>query len=62
MLTWMCGKTRKDGLRNEYIRAVGVAPIKDQVMENRLRWDEHAQPRSWVAPVGRGTLVCMEGC
>ena len=30
MLRWICGKTRKDKIRYEYIRgAVGVAQIKD---------------------------------
>ena len=37
MLRWMCGKTRKDRIRNVNIRSmVGVAPIEDKMRENRL--------------------------
>ena len=33
------GKNRKDPVRNEHIREkVGVAPIGDELRENRLRW------------------------
>ena len=38
MLRWMCGKTRKDKVRNEDIRRqVGIVPIEDKLRENRLR-------------------------
>lgn len=38
MLRWMCGKTRRDRIRNETIgELVGVASIKDKLRENRLR-------------------------
>src|SRR5690348_1936379 len=38
----MCGVTRKDRIRNDYIRgSVGVADIKDKMRENRLRWFGH---------------------
>ncbi|KAL5172393.1 hypothetical protein HKD37_16G045160 [Glycine soja] len=38
MLRWMCGKTRQDKIRNEAIRErVGVAPIVEKMVENRLR-------------------------
>ena len=31
MLTWMCGKTKKDGIRNEHFREhLGVATIGDK--------------------------------
>ncbi|KAG5035957.1 hypothetical protein JHK85_011310 [Glycine max] len=34
----MCGKTRQDKIRNEAIRErVGVAPIVEKMVENRLR-------------------------
>ena len=39
MLRWMCGKTRKDNVRNEDIHhQVGIAPIEDKLRENYLRW------------------------
>ncbi|KAG4933459.1 hypothetical protein JHK87_047461 [Glycine soja] len=34
----MCGKTRQDKIKNEAIRErVGVAPIVEKMVENRLR-------------------------
>ena len=37
MLRWMFGNTRRDKVRNEYIRTkIGVAPIEEK-RENRLR-------------------------
>ena len=39
MLGWMCGKNRKDIIRNANIRdMIGFAPIDDKLKENRLRW------------------------
>jgi len=38
MLRWMSGKTRHDRIRNDIIRErVGVAPIVEKLVENRLR-------------------------
>ena len=54
MLRWMSGKTRKDRVRNEYIREwVGVVPIEDKLKENRLRWFDHIQWRRTKAIVKR---------
>ena len=46
MLRWMSGYTRKDRLRNDYIREkIGVAPIEEKMTEGRLRWFGHVQRR-----------------
>ena len=35
----MCGVTRRDRVRNEYIRgSVEVDSIEDKMAQNRLRW------------------------
>ena len=58
MLRWMCGYTRLDKKRNEYIRNdIGVAPIEAKMVENRLRWFGHVQRRPLEAPVRR--VDCM---
>ena len=42
MSRMMCGVTRKDRVRNEYIRGrVGVYSIEDKMAQNRLKWFEH---------------------
>ncbi|KAL5179591.1 hypothetical protein HKD37_01G000874 [Glycine soja] len=46
MLRWMCSKTRQDKIRNGAIRErVGVAPIVEKMVENRLRWFGHVERR-----------------
>ena len=42
----MCGKTRRDKIRNDTIReSVGVAPIVEKMVGNRLRWFGHVERR-----------------
>jgi len=44
MLRWMSGKTGHDRIRNNTIRErVGVAPIVEKLVENRLRWFGHVE-------------------
>ncbi|XP_047000687.1 uncharacterized protein LOC124616424 [Schistocerca americana] len=39
MLRWMCGVTRKDRIRNEFVRgAVKVGPTGKKIQKSRLRW------------------------
>ena len=62
MLRWMSGKTRKDKIRNEFIRgSLGVAPIGDKMRESRLRWFRHVQRRPMTAPVRRSETIQVEG-
>jgi len=38
ILRWMCGKTRRDKVRNENIlMKIGVTPIEEKMIENHLR-------------------------
>ena len=54
MLRWMSGKTRHDRIRNDTIRErVGVAPIVEKMVENRLRWFGHVERRPVDAVVRR---------
>uniref|UniRef100_A0A0A9FAT7 Uncharacterized protein n=1 Tax=Arundo donax TaxID=35708 RepID=A0A0A9FAT7_ARUDO len=42
MLRWMCSHTRKDRVQNDDIRdRVGVALIKEKLVQHRLRWFGH---------------------
>ena len=42
MLRMMCGVTKRDRVRNEYIRmSVGVDSIEDKIAQSRLRWYGH---------------------
>ncbi|XP_047984026.1 uncharacterized protein LOC125224642 [Leguminivora glycinivorella] len=46
MLRWMCGVTRLDRIRNEYVRgSLGVRDIADKMQESRLRWYGHVGRR-----------------
>jgi len=54
MLRWMSGKIRHDRIRNDTIRErVGVAPIVEKLVENRLRWFGHVERRPVDAVIRR---------
>ena len=62
MLRWMCGNTRKDRIRNEFIRdKVGVASVDDKMREGRLRWFGHVNRRHESAPVRMGESMQVVG-
>ena len=45
-LRGMCGVTRMDKVRNEYIRgSLKVAPVTEKLCGNRLSWYEHVMRR-----------------
>ncbi|KAI8556243.1 hypothetical protein RHMOL_Rhmol05G0237300 [Rhododendron molle] len=61
MLTWMCGKTRRDMIRNEKVHEmVGVAPIEEKLRENRLRWFGHIHCRPEDAVVKRAERIVLD--
>ena len=52
MLRWICGLTRMDRVRNDYIRdRLGIAPIEEKLVQHLLRWFGHIQRRPPEAPV-----------
>ena len=58
ILRWLCGKTRRDKVRNERIRKmIEVAPIDEKMRENRLRWFGHIQRRSTNALVRKSVML-----
>ena len=60
MLRWICGHTRRlvhkrRHVRNDDIRdRLGVAPIKEKLVQHRLGWFEHVQRRPLETPVRGG--------
>ena len=51
MLRQMCGHTRLDRIRNEYIRQkIRVAPIDEKMRETRLRWFDMCIGDHWMHP------------
>ena len=62
MLRWMCGKTRKDKIRNECIHnMIEVVPIEEKIRETRLRQFGHIQRRPINAPVRKSDAIHIEG-
>ena len=57
MLSWIYGHTRSDRVQNVDIRdRLGVAPIKEKLVQHQLRWFGHVQRRPPEAPVRSGIL------
>jgi hypothetical protein len=57
MLRWICGHTRRDRVRNNDIRErLGVAPVEEKLVQNRLRWFGHMQRRPVEAPIRNGVI------
>ena len=57
MWRWICGHKRRDQVRNDNIRdRLGVAPIEEKLVQQRLRWFGHVQRRLPEAPVCSGIL------
>jgi hypothetical protein len=49
MLRWMCGVTRMNRIRNEYIRgSLKVAPVTEKMRSNRLAWYGHVMRRDQI--------------
>jgi hypothetical protein len=52
MLQWICDNTKRDRVQNDDIRErLGVAPVKEKLVQHRLRWFGHIQWRPAEAPV-----------
>lgn len=50
----ICDHTRKERIRNDIIREnIGVAPIEEKTIENRLRWFGYVQRRLQEVSVRR---------
>jgi hypothetical protein len=76
MLRWICGRTRKNQIRNDDIRdKLGVASIQENLVQHRLRWFGHIQrrppealirnsilsrPENTRRGIGRPRLTCEE--
>ena len=57
----MCGKTRRDKIRNEQIhKMIEVAPIEEKMRENLLQWFGHIQRRPTNAPIRKSDAIHIE--
>ena len=62
MLRWMCGKTRRDKIRNEQIhKMIEVALVEEIMKENQLRQFGDIQRRPINAPVRKSDAIHIEG-
>ncbi|CAK1577904.1 unnamed protein product [Parnassius mnemosyne] len=62
MLRWMCGVTRMDKIRNEYIRgSLKVAPVVEKVRGSRLAWFGHVMRRNKSHVTKRVLNMNVEG-
>ena len=58
MLTSMCGRSRKDKIRNKRFQGhLEVASIGDKIRETHLGWFGHVQCRLVMAPVRKGLSI-----
>jgi hypothetical protein len=50
-------ETKKGRVRNNDIRErLGVAPVEEKLVQNRLRWFGHMQQRPVEAPIRNGVI------
>ena len=62
MLRGMCGVTRMDRIRNEYIRgSLKVAPVTEKLCGNRLSWYGHVLRRNEENVVRRVLSMDVDG-
>ncbi|KAJ8709025.1 hypothetical protein PYW07_008851 [Mythimna separata] len=62
MLRWMCGVTRMDKVRNEYIRgSLKVAPVTEKLKGNRLSWYGHVKRRDEMHVTKRVMNLHVDG-
>ena len=58
----MCGKNRKDTIRNESFQEhLGVASIWNKTGEIRLRWFGHVQRKPAMAPLRKSLAMQVDG-
>jgi hypothetical protein len=52
MLHWICGRTRKNRIKNDDIRdKLVVAPIQEKLVQHIFRWFGHIQRKPFKAVV-----------
>ncbi|KAJ8704761.1 hypothetical protein PYW08_012081 [Mythimna loreyi] len=62
MLRWMCGVTRMDKVRNEYIReSLKVAPETEKLKGNRLSWYGHVKRRDEKHVTKKAMRINVDG-